>query len=399
MEKNILCIDLKSFFAAAECVHNNMDPYKTPLVVANALQGNGAITLAITPYLKSLGVKSRCRLYEIPNHIKYVIAKPNMKLYIKYSKKVVSVYEKFISKEDICKYSIDECFLDVTNYLKLYKKTDEELAKDILDTLYKETGLTASCGIGPNLFLAKVAMDVEAKKHKNGIAKWTREDIESSLWNIYPLSKIWGIGPSLEKKLYNLGIITVKDLATFNKDLLVNKLGSHINELWNNVNGIDYRTISSMNAPAKDKSISSSSALLKDYYDHDIKPLLLDTCEELGTKLRSINKDTSTINLRISYSKEVEGGFNKTISLNKGTSNSKVIYDICENIFDQLYNNLPIRKLEVHLSSLTDSKNEEQLNLFDYNKMDNKVDKTVDDLKNKYGSNIISKAAQKNKNG
>ena len=125
-KRNILSIDLKSFFASCECVMRNLDPFNTPLVVANPNQGAGAITLAVTPYLKKKGVKSRGRLYEIPRNIKYFIVPPRMSMYIKFSEKVISVYLDFVAKEDLYVYSIDECFLDVTNYLKLYKKSDYE---------------------------------------------------------------------------------------------------------------------------------------------------------------------------------------------------------------------------------------------------------------------------------
>ena len=136
------------------------------------------------------------------------------------SKEVVSIYLDYVAPEDLHIYSVDECFLDVTDYLKLYKKTDYELAEEILKTVEEKTGLTATCGIGPNLLLAKVAMDTEAKKYKNGIAKWTYDDIPEKLWPITPLSKMWGIGPRMEKKLNNLNIYTIKELANFDKNIL-----------------------------------------------------------------------------------------------------------------------------------------------------------------------------------
>ena len=168
---NILSIDLKSFFASCECIARGLDPFSTPLVVANPNQGGGAITLAVTPYLKKQGVPSRGRIFEIPKNIKYKIVPPRMNYYVAMSKKVIGVYLQYVAKEDLHVYSIDECFLDVTHYLKLYKKTDYELAEEILKEITKQTGLTATCGIGPNILLAKIAMDTEAKKYKNGIAK------------------------------------------------------------------------------------------------------------------------------------------------------------------------------------------------------------------------------------
>ena len=164
IKRNILCIDLKSFFAFVECIDRNLDPFTTPLVVANKTQGNGAITLAITPYLKNLGIKSRTRLYEIPKNIKYFIATPRMARYIVKSKEVISIYLDFINEDDLHVYSIDEAFLDLTNYLKMYNKNEEEIAQDILNKIKEKTGLCATCGIGPNILIAKLAMDLEAKK-------------------------------------------------------------------------------------------------------------------------------------------------------------------------------------------------------------------------------------------
>src|SRR5574344_368817 len=143
-ERHIICIDLKSFFASCECVERHLDPFKIDLVVANPHQGKGAITLSITPHLKAQGIKSRTRLYEIPKHIKYKIVPPRMSLYLKKSQEVVSIYLDYVAQEDLHVYSVDECFLDLTSYLKLYQKDEYAIAKDILMTIEKKTGLTAT---------------------------------------------------------------------------------------------------------------------------------------------------------------------------------------------------------------------------------------------------------------
>ena len=199
IKRNILCIDLKSFFASVECVERKLNPYTTPLVVCDPTR-NGAITLAVTPYLKKFGINGRTRVYELPKNLKIIKVPPRMRLYQNKSKEVIKVYLEYVAPEDLHIYSIDECFLDVTNYLKLYKKTDYELAAEILKKIEEKTGLTATAGIGPNLLLAKVSMDIEAKHTKDNIAYWKYEDIEQKLWSIKPLSKMWGIGSHLEKK-------------------------------------------------------------------------------------------------------------------------------------------------------------------------------------------------------
>ena len=314
-KRSILCIDLKSFFASVECVEKGLDPFNYPLVVANAKQGNGAITLAVTPYLKKLGVKSRGRLYEIDPHIKYYIANPRMNLYIEYSKKVISTYLDFVSEEDLLVYSVDECFLDITNYLKMYQKTDIELAKEILNTIYQKTKLTATCGIGDNMLLAKVAMDIEAKHNKNNIAKWTYDDVQNKLWTISPLSNMWGIGKRMENNLNKMGIYSVGDLAKYDENKLKDKFGIMGIELWNHANGIDLSKISDHKKLAKTESFSHSQVLFKDYNENNIKIIISEMVDVVTSKMRKHNKLTKCIGFGIGYTKEIDNGFYPTLKL------------------------------------------------------------------------------------
>ncbi len=395
-KRHILSIDLKSFFASCECVERKLNPFEVPLVVANPKQGNGAITLAVTPYLKKQGIKSRGRLYEIPSNIKYVIVPPRMSLYIKKSEEVIAVYLDFVAKEDLYVYSIDECFLDVTNYLKLYKKTDIELAKEILEEITKRTGLTANAGIGPNILLAKVAMDIEAKLYKDGIAKWTYEDVEKKLWKITPLSKMWGIGPRMEKRLNNLGIQSVGDLAKYDKYKLKEKFGIMGLELWEHANGIDLSEISNLNkAKPVDKSYSNSQVLFKDYNGNNVKIIISEMVDVVSKRLRTNNKQALVIGLAIGYSKNVGGGFYHVVKLDTPTDNSKIILDTCLLLFDRYYTNLPIRKVGVSAGRLTD-KDSIQLNLFEdleQEEKENKKEKIVDEITNKFGKNSLLKAS------
>lgn len=393
--RNIMCIDLKSFFASCECIERGLDPFKVPLVVANPKQGNGAITLAITPYLKAQGIGSRTRLYDIPRNIKYTIVPPRMKLYISKSQEVVSIYLDYVAKEDLHIYSIDECFLDVTDYLKLYKKTDYELAEEILNKIQEKTGLTATCGIGPNLLLAKVAMDTEAKKYKNGIAKWTYEDIPTKLWPITPLSKMWGIGKRMEKNLNVLNIYTIGDLAKYNPNKLKDKFGVMGEELWNHANGIDTSKIADFKVQAKDKSYSHSQVLFKDYNETNIKIIISEMVELLTARLRANNKQTTVIGLGISYSKEINSGFYHTLKLDAPTDSNKEIINYCNTIFDRYYDYLPIRKVNISCGGLIPKKGV-QLNLFEeYTdiKQENKINETIDEIKNKFGKNSLIKAS------
>lgn len=395
-KRNILSIDLKSFFASCECVARGLDPFNYPLVVANPKQGKGAITLAVTPFLKKKGIKSRGRLYEIPDNVKYEIVQPRMSYYIEMSKKVISVYLDFVAKEDLYVYSIDECFLDVTSYLKMYGKTDLELAEIILNKITEKTGLTATCGIGPNILLAKVAMDIEAKKYKNGIAKWNYQDIEKKLWSIKPLSKMWGIGSRMEKRLNALGIYTIGELANYNKNKLRSTFGIIGQELWEHANGIDLSTIGSLNKTKPiDKSYSNSQILFKDYNQNNIFIIIREMVDVVSKRLRTSNKQAAVVGLAIGYSKTIGGGFYHVISLDTPTDSNKEILAICELLFNKFYNGSPIRKVGVSLGKLS-TRDSIQLNLFD--NLDNVTkefnkDTTIDLIANKFGKNSILRAS------
>lgn len=394
LHRNFLCIDLKSFFASAECLDRGLNPFTTPLVVANPTQGNGAITLAVTPYLKTLGVKSRGRLYEIPKNIKYMIAKPRMSLYLAKSREVVEVYLKYVSLEDLHIYSIDECFLDVTNYLKMYGKSDYELALDILEDVQKSTGLTATCGIGPNMLLAKLSMDIEAKHNKDFIAKWTYEDIPNKLWPIHPLSKIWGIGPRMEVNLNRLGIYSMYDLAHYDRHKLKQKFGVIGTELWNHANGIDLSLIGDMEK-TRDKSYSHSQVLFKDYNGNNIKIIIREMVEVVTMRLHKNHVTSSLIGLGIGYSKDVGGSFYHQIKLDQPTDIESVILANALMIFDKYYEDLPIRKVTVSCGKLQE-KSGVQLNIFDNIEKireQEQINEAILEIKDKYGKNALLKAS------
>ena len=394
LHRHFLCIDLKSFFASVECVARGLDPFQYPLVVANPTQGRGAITLAVTPYLKSKGIPSRGRLYEIPKNIKYTIAKPRMHLYLEKSKEVVAIYLKYVSKEDLHIYSIDECFLDVTDYLKMYNKTDYELALDILKDIRTSTGLYATCGIGPNMLLAKLSMDIEAKHSKDFIAKWDYEDIPNKLWNISPLSKVWGIGSRMEANLNRLGIYSMYDLAHYDRNKLKQKFGVIGLELWNHANGIDLSRIKDLDKTI-DKSYSHSQVLFKDYNGNNIKIIIREMVEVVASRLHQNHKTTSVVGLGIGYSKALGGGFFHQIKLDAPTDQEKIILDHSFMIFDKFYEDAPIRKVTITCAGLSE-KTGVQLNLFDEIeniKEDELIQQAILDIKDKYGKNALLKAS------
>ena len=394
IHKNIICIDLKSFFASVECVDRGLDPFKVDLVVANPYQGNGAITLAVSPHLKAQGVGGRTRLYEIPKHIKYEIVPPRMKLYLQKSKEVVNILLDYVNEDDLHVYSVDESFLDVTNYLKMYKKTDYELAKTIMDDIKNKLGLTSTCGIGQNMLLAKVAMDIEAKHTKDNIAKWTYDLVEEKLWPITPLSKMWGIGPRMEKRLNNLGLKKIGDIAKYDKNKLKKLFGIMGEELWNHANGLDEAVIADYKVMPKSESFSNSQVLFKDYDESNIKIIIREMCEIVSRRLRLAHKKCQTIGLGIGYSKTTGGGFYHNIKV-KPTDLESELVDIALHLFDSYYEYKPIRKVTISAGNLVKN-NSLQLDLFkdlESIEKEEKINSTIDQIKEKYGKNSLVKAS------
>ncbi|HHZ11222.1 MAG TPA: damage repair protein, partial [Acholeplasmataceae bacterium] len=274
----VFCIDLKSFYASVECALRGLDPFETKLVVADKERGPGSIVLAVTPKLKSMGVPSRCRIYELPKDEEIIFAKPRMKKYIEFSTKIYKIYLNFVSKEDIHVYSIDEAFLDLTSYLKYYGKAPEEIAQAIIDAVYKETRITASCGIGENMFLAKVALDILAKESPNHIACINQEIFRDKIWKVEPLTKIWGIGGRLEKRLRKMGIKNLADLAHTPLERLEKEFGIVGRELLEHAFGIERTTVQeARNYIPESRSFGRGQVLYEDYDPRDLEVVLIET--------------------------------------------------------------------------------------------------------------------------
>lgn len=393
MEKIYFCIDLKSFYASVECVDRNLDPFKTNLVVADPSRGNGAICLAVSPAMKKLGVKNRCRIYEIPKNIKYIVATPRMKKYMDYSSKIYEIYLKYVSKEDIHVYSIDEAFLDVTNYLNLYNITYEELCIMITKDILNSTGITASAGIGTNLYLAKVALDIMAKRSSTNIGFLDEELYKKELWYHKPLKDFWQIGSGISNRLKNLGIETMYEISVCPEHILYKEFGVNAKFMIDHSIGKESCTIKDIKSyKPKSKSLSFSQILFEDYSYEKAKLILKEMIDNGSLELINKGVCTDTIHLHIGYSKDKIKSSSGSQKLIKQTN----IYSILLNDFLNLYEritdkNIPIRKIEIAFSNI-ETKKREQLNLFsnyDKEKEEEQLEVTINEIKNKHGKNSI----------
>lgn len=389
----VFCIDLKSFYASVECALRGLDPFETKLVVADKERGPGSIVLAVTPKLKSMGVPSRCRIYELPKDEEIIFAKPRMKKYIEFSTKIYKIYLNFVSKEDIHVYSIDEAFLDLTSYLKYYGKAPEEIAQAIIDAVYKETRITASCGIGENMFLAKVALDILAKESPNHIACINQEIFRDKIWKVEPLTKIWGIGGRLEKRLRKMGIKNLADLAHTPLERLEKEFGIVGRELLEHAFGIERTTVQeARNYIPESRSFGRGQVLYEDYDPRDLEVVLIETVDAIATELVARRLACELISLAIGYSETAGGGgFSRQRKLPCRTNSRKILVEHFLKLFRDHVEKKPIRQLRVRVGRLS---NEDfvQTDLFTDPKQDLKEHRLYEALgkiKEKFGKNAV----------
>lgn len=457
--RTYIAIDLKSFFASVECVERKLDPLTTNLLVADASRTEKTICLAVTPSLKAFGIPGRPRLFEVVQRVKeikasqhidvdYIIAPPRMSLYMEYSTRIYNVYLKYIAPEDMHIYSIDEVFMDVTSYLKVYGMTPRELVRTIIQDVLATTGITATAGIGTNLYLCKVAMDIVAKHtepDEDGvrIAELDEMSYRKLLWNHRPLTDFWRVGKGYTKKLAEKGIYTMGDIARcsvgkendyYNEELLYKLFGINAELLIDHAWGYEPCTIAEIKAYKPSSNSICSGQVLQSPYTYEKAKLVVKEMTDLlvldlvdkglvtdqivltvgydvenlmDEKIRSIYKGDITVDV---YGRKVPKHAHGTVNIGKHTSSTQVIIENVMELFDRIIDkNLLVRRINISAnrvvmeSSVEKVGHFEQLNLFtNYDEMNKKqaeeeeelareksIQKAMLDIKKKYGKNAV----------
>lgn len=474
MERTYACIDLKSFYASVECKERGLDPITTNLVVADNSRTDKTICLAVSPSLKSYGLSGRSRLYEVvqkvrkENHnrrqaindarfkgkssndvevkknkyleLDYIVAPPRMALYIKYSTEIYNVYLKYISPNDIFVYSIDEVFIDLTNYLRFYKMNAKELITKMIQDVYKTTGITATSGIGTNMYLAKVAMDIVAKhsepdKYGVRLAEIDEMSYRKLLWNHKPITDFWRVGKGYSKRLEKHNIYTMGDIARCsidNEELLYKLFGINAELLIDHAWGYEPCTMKSIKSYKPTTNCLSSGQVLHTPYSFSkAKIIVREMMDVLALDLVDKKYLTDNITLTIGYDIEnvnkshfkgevVKDFYGRltpkpahgTARINHKTSSSKILTNALIMLYDKIVDpDLTIRRVTISANNLIkeDKVKEnviyEQFDIFsDSVQVDNKnkkekvdeanekkIQKAMINIKNKYGKNAILK--------
>lgn len=403
-QRMYICIDLKSFYASVECLERGLDPLTTKLVVADPERSEKTICLAVSPALKALGVPGRCRVFEIPKGIEYIMAPPRMQLYIDYSAEVYSVYLKYIAKEDIHVYSIDEVFMDVTDYLTMYQMTARELGIEIMRDVYCTTGVIASCGIGTNLYLAKIAMDISAKHSEKHIGELDEETYRKTLWKHRPLTDFWRVGKGIAKKLESSGIYTMEDIARTNEDILYKMFGIDAELLIDHAWGRESTTMADIkNYKARSNSISSGQVLSRDYDFEEGRLVVKEMADLLALELVDKGLVTDSITLHVGYSNRLEAKpAHGTTTMMATTSSARQIIGYTEKLYEKIVDHFrPVRRMTLTFNNVVDE-TYRQYDLFSDPmelEKEHQLQKAMLDIKEKFGKNAILKGMNLEQSG
>mgnify|MGYP006291923913 FL=1 len=379
--KNILCIDMKSFYASIEAADRGLDPWEDCLAVVGDKNRDGGVVLAATPAIKEkYQIGTANRVYQIPESSDIKIVEARMGLYLDRSMEITRMFNQYVPLDSIHVYSVDESWLDLTGTEKLYGDK-MKTAEEIKERLRKEYGLFCSMAIGPNMFMAKVAMDIEGKK--KGLVEWTYDDVPDKLWPL-PLKECWGIGSRLAQRLGKIGVKTVGDLAHLPLNYLEDKFGVMGNQLYYHAWGVDLSRVEG-HYQDEPRSIGRGITLYRDYREkEEIKTVIFELSEVVARRARQQNVVGRTINLGVAYSREERtGGFNRQRTIEGYTNLVFDIYQTCLDLFSQFYNGERVRKVNVSLSNLA-SDQELQLNLFSDKDKEARLNYLKDQLQDKF---------------
>ena len=395
--RQYLCIDQKSYYSTVECVERGLDPMTTNLVVADPERSENTICLAVSPSMKALGVKNRCRIKDIPGHIKHIVAQPRMQLYIDYAAEIYAVFLKYIAPEDIHVYSIDESFLDVTNYLKMYAMSAKELAARIIKDVKDTVGTICTCGIGTNLYLAKIALDIKAKHAVDFIGVLDEESYRAELWEHRPITDFWQIGEGKATRLRNRGITSMHDVALASEDLLYNLFGIDAELLIDHAWGRESTTIADIKAyRSKSKSLSSGQVLMRDYKYQEGEIIAKEMMDQLCLDMAAKKLATDSVSLYVGYS-YTQGvpGAGGTAKLATETNLATMLVPAIETLYRRIVDpRFVIRRVCLSCNNVVEDIGVLQLNMFeDTTKQlrDKAIQETMLGIRAKYGKNSILK--------
>ena len=397
--RSYLCIDLKSFYASVECVERGLDPMTTDLVVADPERSTGTICLAVSPSLKAKGVKNRCRVFEIPQGLSYIMAPPRMQKYIDYAAEIYRIYLRYLSPEDIYVYSIDEAFLDVTPYLRRMGKTPREMAIFLMEQIQEELGLRSTAGVGTNLYLAKIALDITAKHAPDFIGELDEETYRALLWDHRPLTDFWRIGPGISRRLQRMGVYTQRQITEASEDRLYREFGVDAELLIDHAWGREPTTLADIRHYApKSRSLTSGQVLMRDYSFEEGQIIVKEMLDLLCLDLVDQGLVTDSVGIMVGYSHSLHAEpVSGTARLELETNADRLIIPAVLEVYRRIVDPAkPIRRFNFSCNDLHPDLGNQQFSLFagvdgDTLVRNRKLQQAVLGVRKKYGKNAMLK--------
>ena len=384
---------MKCFYASVECAQRGLNPFETNLVVADLTRGKNALCLAISPKMKALGIKNRCRISEIPKEIEYIAAPPRMQLYITYAADIYEIYLDYFDPDDIHVYSIDESFIDATNYLELYNETPQSFAKRLMNEISQRLHIPSTAGIGTNLFLAKIALDISAKHTKDHLGYLDEDTFKKTLWEHTPITDFWQIAKGTANRLRSLGLFTMKDVALSPADVLYRTFGINAELLIDHAWGRESCTIEDIKGyKTKSKSVSFSQILPRDYTFDEARTVLKEMILNGSQELMKRHVICSKVWVGVGYSGEMHGLTNASSSLETATAVYSLLLPAMLEIYDEIaLKDIKIRRLGISFSDVCDESCEGYSLFVDTSKIEREkaMERTVIELKARYGRNAV----------
>ena len=394
-------IDMKSFFASVECAERGLNAMTEKLVVADASRTEKTICLAVSPAMKALGVKNRCRLFEIPKNIEYIIAQPRMKKYIEYAAEIYGIYLKYIDKNDIHVYSIDECFIDATDYLKMYNMKAKEFAQKLTSEILEKLHIPSSVGIGNNMYLAKIALDITAKHSPDRVGWLNEEKYRKTLWKHRPITDFWQISTGTASRLAKYGIFDMEGITNANEDRLYKEFGVNAELLIDHAWGRESCEIKDIKGyKTKSKSISSSQILPRNYEYNDAKIVMKEMVQNGCYDLFNQGYVTQILQLFIGYG-DNRSSAKGSMRMNEITNLYSIIGEYAEKLFDEIVDKTrPIRRIGYNFADIVSQENEQYDFFADLKKIEKekKLVRSILQVKEKYGKNSMLKGIDLEKN-
>lgn len=391
--RTYFCIDMKTFYASVECAERGWNPFETNLVVDDVSRGSNALCLAISPKLKAHGVRNRCRLSEIPRSIKYEIAPPQMALYIEYAADIYDIYLDYIAPQDIHVYSIDEAFIDATDYLKMYNTDAMSFAKMLLDEIARRKHIPATAGIGTNMYLAKIALDITAKKNKSHIGYLDEELYKETLWHHRPITDFWQVADGTANRLSRLAVYDMCGIARAPVDLLYRTFGVNAELLIDHAWGRESCTIADIkNYKSKSHSVSFSQILPRDYSFDEARIVMTEMVQQGSYELMKRHVVSNKVAIYIGYSKSEIPSNHAAARLGVTTALNSKFAPMVKDLFDKIANRaVPIRRLGIDFENVVDEGCEGYDLFTDMVEVEKEKsrERTVLALKSKYGKNAV----------